>query len=179
MYWPFSTTTPSQSKIFSVIVACCYCRQQATITENISLWEGVVVLKGQYIWAERASYNNREYFTLGGYCDFESSYCLTLTCVCLPSLVPVFKQNIWSLRRCSTHCCSEHSFRSSHCCLLHRFLGHSWSKSSYWNRTSDMECRLGHNTLPKTSDSVDCFNTFHTNCRGSMWGPGWKDPPNK
>ena len=36
---------------------------QATITENISLWEGGVVLKGQYI---RASYNNREYFTLGG-----------------------------------------------------------------------------------------------------------------
>ena len=37
--------------------------EQATITENISLWEGAVVLKGQYI---QASYNNREYFTLGG-----------------------------------------------------------------------------------------------------------------
>ena len=39
--------------------------EQATITENISLWEGVVVLKGQYI---RAICNNREYFTLGGCC---------------------------------------------------------------------------------------------------------------
>ena len=51
-------------------------REQArpsTITENISLWEGAVVLKGQYIWAERASYNNREYFTLGGCCGTERS----------------------------------------------------------------------------------------------------------
>ena len=39
-----------------------------------------------------------------------------------------------------------------------------------------MECRLCHNTLPKTSNSVDCFNTFHTNCRGSTWGPG---PPER
>ena len=39
--------------------------KQTTIKENISLWEGVVVLKGQYI---RASCNNREYFTLGGHC---------------------------------------------------------------------------------------------------------------
>ena len=37
---------------------------RSTITENISLWEGGVVLKGQYIRAERANYNNREYFTL-------------------------------------------------------------------------------------------------------------------
>ena len=47
-------------------------REQATITalrENISLWEGVLVLKGHCIRAERASHNNsceREYFTLGG-----------------------------------------------------------------------------------------------------------------
>ena len=41
-------------------------REQATITENISLWEGVLVLNGQYTRAERTSYNNREYFTLGG-----------------------------------------------------------------------------------------------------------------
>ena len=39
-------------------------REQATVTRNISLWEGAVVLKGQYIWAERANYSNREYFTL-------------------------------------------------------------------------------------------------------------------
>ena len=45
--------------------------EQATITENISLWEGVVVLKGQYI---RASCNNREYFTLGGCCGIRASY---------------------------------------------------------------------------------------------------------
>ena len=41
-------------------------REQATITENISVWEGVLVLKGQCTWAERTSYNNREYFTVGG-----------------------------------------------------------------------------------------------------------------
>ena len=46
--------------------------EQATITavrENISLWEGVLVLKGHCIRAERASHNNsceREYFSLGG-----------------------------------------------------------------------------------------------------------------
>ena len=32
-------------------------------SENISLWEAVMVLKGQYI---RSSYNNRKYFTLEG-----------------------------------------------------------------------------------------------------------------
>ena len=41
-------------------------REQATITENISLWEGVLAQKGQYTQEERTSYNNREYFTLGG-----------------------------------------------------------------------------------------------------------------
>ena len=41
-------------------------REQATITENILLWEGVLVLNGQYTWRERTSYNNREYFSLGG-----------------------------------------------------------------------------------------------------------------
>ena len=54
-------------------------RQQATITENISLWEGVVVLKGQCIWAERASYNNREYFTLGGCCGTERQILLDVS----------------------------------------------------------------------------------------------------
>ena len=44
---------------------------QATITENISLWEGVVVLKGKYI---RSSYNNRKYFTLGGCLVLKSQY---------------------------------------------------------------------------------------------------------
>ena len=36
-------------------------RESATITDlkNISLWEGVMVLKGQFIWTERARYNNR------------------------------------------------------------------------------------------------------------------------
>ena len=44
-------------------------RRQTAVRENISLWEGVLVLEGQYnIRAERASHNNslREYFTLGG-----------------------------------------------------------------------------------------------------------------
>ena len=35
------------------------------------LWEGVVVLKGQYI---RLSYNNRKYFTLGGCLVLKSQY---------------------------------------------------------------------------------------------------------
>ena len=41
----------SQSEIFSVIVAWAYvlAYDQATITENISLWEGVVVLEGHCI----------------------------------------------------------------------------------------------------------------------------------
>ena len=41
-------------------------REQATITNNISLWEGVLAMKGKYTQEERTSYNNREYFTLGG-----------------------------------------------------------------------------------------------------------------
>ena len=72
MYWPFRTSTPSQSEIFclkAVIVAIGLSepahppkvilrgcagpkRPIATITalrQNISLWEGVLVLKGQYI----------------------------------------------------------------------------------------------------------------------------------
>ena len=44
---------------------------QATITENISLWEGIVVMKGQY---RRSSYNNRKYFTLGGCLVLKSQY---------------------------------------------------------------------------------------------------------
>ena len=39
-----------------------------TITENILLWEGVVVLKSQQMQSERASYKNWEYFTLGECC---------------------------------------------------------------------------------------------------------------
>ena len=53
---PFSTNTPSQSEIFYIYI---YIDEQSTITENISLWEGVLVLKGQYL---RTTYNNREYF---------------------------------------------------------------------------------------------------------------------
>ena len=60
MELPFSTNTPSQSEIFYIYI---YIDEQSTITENISLWEGVLVLKGQYL---RTTYNNREYFTLGG-----------------------------------------------------------------------------------------------------------------
>ena len=64
-YWPFRTSTPSQSEIFSQIYNKSFeteyftlggCagpeRPIATITalrQNISLWEGVLVLKGQYI----------------------------------------------------------------------------------------------------------------------------------
>ena len=40
------------------------------LKKNISLWEGVGALKGQYI---STSYNNREYFTLGGCCGLERS----------------------------------------------------------------------------------------------------------
>ena len=70
MYWPFRTSTPSQSEIFclkALIVdiepfrnilpfgsEMCWSWKAliATITalrQNISLWEGVLVLKGQYI----------------------------------------------------------------------------------------------------------------------------------
>ena len=38
-YWPFRTSTPSQSEIFSQIIRA--------LRQNISLWEGVLVLKGQ------------------------------------------------------------------------------------------------------------------------------------
>ena len=66
-YWPFRTSTPSQSEIFSQIYNKSFQDQTeyftlggcagperpiATITalrQNISLWEGVLVLKGQYI----------------------------------------------------------------------------------------------------------------------------------
>ena len=47
-------------------------REQAAISENrfrsISLWQGVVVLKSQYIRAERTSKRIalKKYFTLGG-----------------------------------------------------------------------------------------------------------------
>ena len=46
MELPFSTNTPSQSEIFYIYI---YIDEQSTITENISLWEGVLVLKGQYL----------------------------------------------------------------------------------------------------------------------------------
>ena len=41
-------------------------REEAPITKNISLWEDALVLKGQYTQRERTSYNNKEYFALGG-----------------------------------------------------------------------------------------------------------------
>ena len=37
--------------------------EEATITKNISLSEGVQVLKGLYL---QKSYNSKKYFTLGG-----------------------------------------------------------------------------------------------------------------
>ena len=65
MYWPFRTSTPSQSEIFCLKALIVDLREYftlggcagperpiATITalrQNISLWEGVLVLKGQYI----------------------------------------------------------------------------------------------------------------------------------
>ena len=64
-YWPFRTSTPSQSEIFCLKALIVDLREYftlggcagperpiATITalrQNISLWEGVLVLKGQYI----------------------------------------------------------------------------------------------------------------------------------
>ena len=42
--------------------------QEATLTKNILLWEGVLVLKCQI---HRKSYNNKKYFTLGGCTDLE------------------------------------------------------------------------------------------------------------
>ena len=45
--------------------------KQSTITKNISLLEGFVAFKGQYIWA---IYNNREYFTLGGCLVLKGQY---------------------------------------------------------------------------------------------------------
>ena len=50
-YWPFRTSTPSQN-IFTLGGCAGPERPIATITalrQNISLWEGVLVLKGQYI----------------------------------------------------------------------------------------------------------------------------------
>ena len=41
-------------------------KQENSFEKNISLWEGVLVLKGQYTQAERTSYKKRKYFTLGG-----------------------------------------------------------------------------------------------------------------
>ena len=108
MYWPFRTSTPSQSEIFclkalivdlreyftlggcagperpiatitalrqnislweGVLVLKGQYIEQATITalrQNISLWEGVLVLKGQYIEQETITALETEYFTLGG-----------------------------------------------------------------------------------------------------------------
>ena len=57
MYWPSRTSTPSQSKIFCLI-ACSYKQR-----ENILLWEGVVVLEGQYIHTSRENKSfETEYF---------------------------------------------------------------------------------------------------------------------
>ena len=45
-----------------------------SFSENISLWEGVVVLRRHYVQAERASSGHgfsTEYFTLGGCCGPE------------------------------------------------------------------------------------------------------------
>ena len=43
----------------------------ATRRGSISLWEGLLVLKGQYTRAERTSYKKRKYFTLGGSAGLE------------------------------------------------------------------------------------------------------------
>ena len=66
----YGTSKPSQSEIFYVIVACSLClcvlantHEQATITENISLWEAVLVLQGQYTRAERTSSCFKRYGT--------------------------------------------------------------------------------------------------------------------
>ena len=67
-YWPFRTSTPSQSEIFSQIYNKSFETEYFTLggctgperpihrtsnnnsfSQNISLWEGVLVLKGQYI----------------------------------------------------------------------------------------------------------------------------------
>ena len=100
LYWPFKTNAPSRSEIFSVIVACSLClcvlgfedqhtlpkanthkqREQATLTKNISLWERVLVFNGQYTRAERTSYNNKKYFTLGG-------------CACLQRPIHMSREN--------------------------------------------------------------------------------------
>ena len=59
-------------------------REQATITENISLWEGLLVFNGQYTRAERTSYNNIKYFTLGGSAgpiSLETRACSLCLCV--------------------------------------------------------------------------------------------------
>ena len=85
MYWPFRTSTRSQSEIFclkAVIVAIGlsgpahppkvkYSLKSTirALRQNISLWEGVLVLKGQYSEILSQSNNNSfetEYFTLGG-----------------------------------------------------------------------------------------------------------------
>ena len=79
MYWPFSTTTPSQSEIFSVIVACFLCsyvlafEYHNTLPKwNILCYYSLLSLL-QLQRAERIRYNNREYFTLGGCCCLEGS----------------------------------------------------------------------------------------------------------
>ena len=48
-------------------------KQENSFEKNISLWEGVLVLKGQYTRAERTSKRIalKKYFTLGGCCGLE------------------------------------------------------------------------------------------------------------
>ena len=60
MYWPSRTSTPSQKG--NILSNCLLVNQQR---ENISLWEGVLVLEGQYIHTSRESNSfETEYFWL-------------------------------------------------------------------------------------------------------------------
>ena len=84
MYWPFRTSTPSQSEIFCLKALIVDLREYftlggcagperpiATITalrQNISLWERVLVLKGQYIEQATITAFETEYFHFGSVC---------------------------------------------------------------------------------------------------------------
>ena len=65
MYWPSKTSTPSQSEIFSLSARTNKRKANGVqaIRQNISVWEGVLVLEGQYIHMSRENKTlETEYF---------------------------------------------------------------------------------------------------------------------